>query len=391
MKKRLLALFMCMTMVLAATGCGSENKNSVDNTETESTENTESGMPTPDLAKYTFTYSDYVTLGEYTGIPVELSDSYEVADGAEVEYLEQLISTYGPFYTEDADKTVIEEGDIVNVNYVGKLDGVAFDGGSAENQLIDVSGNCSVSGSPYIDGFTTGLLGAEVGSEVDCDVTFPAEYHNADLAGKPVVFTFTVNSIQRELTLDDVDDTFAQEQFNVETVEEMYAMIKEGLTSNALYYKNLETEYVMRQHLFEICEVEIPADYFADLFDAYCDVIVYEQLDGDETQLEEFFSMYYGYTIDEMQQNFRESVQYEFILSAIAEKEGIGFDEAFFEEYVENAVAEGGYGNRETLYEIVGYGDAAYGEMYMENSSIWTKVLEKLEETAVITVAEPAE
>ena len=79
-----------------------------------------------------------------------------------------------------------------------------------------MSNNSSTSGSAYIDGFTDGLIGASVGDVIDSNVTFPDEYpNNPDLAGKEVVFTFTVNSIQKEVTMDTMDDEFALEQFGV--------------------------------------------------------------------------------------------------------------------------------------------------------------------------------
>ena len=137
------------------------------------------------------------------------------------DYFKQMFDNYGPFYTADPDKTTVEEGDIVNVDYVGKLDGTAFNGGTAQNQNIDVYQNASATGTGYIDGFTDGLKGASVGDVIDCDVTFPDDYGNTDLAGKAVVFTFTVNSIQKEMTIDDVDDAFAKEQFQVDTVDEI--------------------------------------------------------------------------------------------------------------------------------------------------------------------------
>ena len=105
--------------------------------------------------------------------------------------MEKIFTQGGPFYTADPDKTTVEEGDIVNVDYVGKLDGEAFSGGTAEDQNIDVSNNSSASGSGYIDGFTDGLIGASVGDVIDSNVTFPDEYpNNPDLAGKKLYYIY---------------------------------------------------------------------------------------------------------------------------------------------------------------------------------------------------------
>ena len=248
MKKRILAVLLCMSTVFAMTACGGSNGESVNNTES-----TETAMPMVDLAKYEVNYADYVTLADYSAIPVELSDTYEVTDEDVKQYVVDWFQYYGPFYVVDETKTVIGEGDIVDVSYVGKLDGVAFDGGSAENQIIDVSGNCAAGGgTTYIDGFTAGLLGAEVGSEIDCDVTFPENYGNEELAGKAVVFTFTVNSIQRPITFEEINDDFAKEYAGTENVNEMYEMVKEGLIEENTYYRIQEISTGIQEYLIAI-------------------------------------------------------------------------------------------------------------------------------------------
>lgn len=396
MKKRLLALLLCMTTVFAMTACGNSDGESVENTEVAGTESTEASMPVVDLAKYDFNYSEYVTLGDYSAIPVELSEAYEVTDEDVETYILEWFNYYGPFYVADETKTVIEEGDIVDVNYVGKLDGVAFDGGSAENQMIDVSGNCTADGSSaYIDGFTTGLLGAEVGTEVDCDVTFPENYGNADLAGKAVVFTFTVNSIQRPITFEEIDDTFAQNYAGTQSVDEMYTVVRAGLEEENAYYKMEEGNAAIQQYLLDTCTVDIPADYFADLMEAYRNTFIWQYCGGDETQLEEYLSTNYGYTVDQTEEEWREaltiSVKLDFILGTIAQEMGMELDTESYETELAEYVSYYSLESSEPLFESYGYGDVAYGEKRMKEMHLQSDLLEKLTETAVITIAEPVE
>ena len=189
-----------------------------------------------------------------------ITGDYDVDDQKVKDYFKQMFDNYGPFYTADPDKTTVEEGDIVNVDYVGKLDGTAFSGGTAQNQNIDVYQNASATGTGYIDGFTDGLKGASVGDVIDCDVTFPDDYGNTDLAGKAVVFTFTVNSIQKEMTIDDVDDAFAKEQFQVDTVDEMYDQIRSYMESSAEYSKQKDTTTAVQNYLIDNCEAEVPEE-----------------------------------------------------------------------------------------------------------------------------------
>ncbi len=84
----------------------------------------------------------------------------------------------------------VKDGDVVNIDYVGKKDGVAFDGGTASGYDLTIGSNS------FIDGFEEGLIGAELGETRDLNLTFPEQYHSADLAGADVVFTVTINSIK---------------------------------------------------------------------------------------------------------------------------------------------------------------------------------------------------
>ena len=401
MKRRLLALLMCAVCMLSMTACGTGNDEGTEIANgTEASDSvqvtTEDNMPSPELAKYSFTYSDYVTLGDYSAIPVELSEDYEITDEDVENYIKEWFNYYGPFYKADDTKTVIEAGDIVNVDYVGKLDGVAFDGGTAKDQNIDVSGNCSADGTTrYIDGFTAGLLGAEVGTTVDCDVTFPENYGSEDLAGKAVVFTFTVNAIQKEIAFEEIDDDFAVNNADASSVEEMYTMVHTGLTEQAAYYKADEQNTAVQTYLLDVCTVEIPADYFADLMDAYRAMFIYEYCDGDEASLEEFLSTNYGYTIEQAEESWRQALQIEvkleFILGAIAEELGITLNEEAYKTDLAEMLAYYGMTDETIVFESYGYGDAVFGEKRMKDMHIQSDVIEKLLETAIITIAKPEE
>lgn len=398
MKKRIVALLLCATTIFTMTACSKKDDTAEGTEVSANTESSEEAnpMPVPDLAKYSFTYSDYVTLGDYSAVPVELSESYEVTEEDVENFLVEWFTSNSPFYVADETKTVVEEGDIVNVNYVGKLDGVAFEGGSAENQTIDVSGNCSADGyTTYIDGFTTGLLGAKVGTEVDCDVTFPKDYQSTDLAGKAVVFTFTVNSIQRPMAYEEIDDAFAAEYAGEDSVEAMYDVVRTSLVNEADYYKASEMNSDIQEYLLDVCTVEIPADYFADLLNAYHDVFVYTNCDGDESKLEEFLSTNYGYTVEEAEQMWTEAlkmeVQMEFILGAIAEKEGITLDQEAYESDLADLLSYYGLTSTDTIFQTYGYGDLVYGEMRMKNMHVQSQIIDMLKENAVVTVAEPSE
>lgn len=387
MKKKLVTLLLSAMMVVSVVGCGFEEGEKVAET-TEATETAASEACAS--AAFDLKASDYVTLCDYENIDITISGDYEMSDEALETYITSWMDYSGPFLREVTDRTVIEEGDIVNLDYVGKLDGVAFDGGTAEDQNIDVYNNASVDGTTYIDGFTDGIKGASVGDVVDCDVTFPENYGNADLAGKAVVFTFTINSIQEPMAWDDFDDAYVSEKLGVETVEDLRTQLQQGLSDQLDYYKWYEISNQTQDYLMDNCTVEIPEDYLAARVADYKKQFVDYYCSGDESQLETVVSTYFGNTVEEMEASWKEeqesSIQLELILSAIADEMGLEFNEEEYASYAENMISSGGYESEKAMYELFGYGDAAYGERYMKNVYVCNLALEELVNNVQVTV-----
>lgn len=391
MKKKVVALLLSTMMAMTVIGCGDNKDTKEDVAETEAVETTETGeTPAYESRAFDLNAADYVTLCDYHNMEIAIDGDYEVTDQDVEEYFAQLFSTYGPFYTEDETKTTIGEGDIVNVDYVGKLDGEAFEGGTAENQNIDVYNNSAAGGTTgYIEGFTEGLKGASVGDVIDCDVTFPEDYQAENLAGKPVVFTFTVNSIQKEMTLEDVDDSFAKEQFNVDTVEEMYAQMRTHLESAAESSKLSDTYSAIQNYLLENCTVDIPEDYLSARVNDYETQFVQSNVSGDASALEDYLSTNYGMTLDEAREEWKsgmeQNISLEFIMETIAEKENVTLDEDGYSTYIQNLVSSNGFASEEDLYKNYGYNDAAYGEKYLRQIYVDNLALEKVKENVKVT------
>ncbi|MGN0349914.1 MAG: trigger factor [Roseburia sp.] len=397
MKKWKIALLLTAMTVFAA-GCGNKNADNVEGTEAISgTEAGETASVESASRKFAdLKGSDYVKLPDYSAIPITLTGDYTVQEGAEKEYLKELFTSYGPFYTEDKTKKTVGEGDIVNVDYVGKLDGTAFSGGTAENQNIDVYNNSAAGGgNGYIDGFTEKLKGASVGDVIDADVTFPGDYGNTELAGKAVVFTFTVNSIQKEMTVDDIDDAFAKEQFGVDTVEEMNRSILEYLESAAETRKKQDTATAIQDYLYENSEVEVPKEYLDARLSDYRRKVIETYCSNDEANLEEYASTYFGKTVEELEAYWKESMEQniamELIMDAVVEEMGITHDEADYEEYAQLMADNVAYGSVENMYMMYGYDDVVYGEQYLRDLYLYENALTKLMETAVVEYAPAAE
>lgn len=142
----------------------------------------------------------------------------------------------------ETDHAVVSEYDVVSANFVGKLDGVAFDNGSAENVKI------TVGAGGYIPGFEDGFIGMAVGETKDVPVTFPEDYGNTELAGKDVVFTLTVNEILGTMVYpEELTDAMVQEIFydgSCTNVAECRDLIRDLMTENNVWTFVTENYYI---------------------------------------------------------------------------------------------------------------------------------------------------
>ncbi|MDO4710550.1 MAG: trigger factor [Peptostreptococcaceae bacterium] len=189
-----------------------------------------------------------VKLGEYKGLEVSKVES-EVTD-------EDIDHEIGHMLENNARLVAIEDrpvkdGDIILFDFLGKVDGVAFDGGKAENYELTVG-----SGS-FIPGFEEQLVGLEIGQEKDIEVRFPEEYHSEDLKGKDAVFTVKVNEI-KEKQIPALDDDFVAEATEFETVEELRKSIADDMKNKKAEYAQNAMRNEVVSKLADVAEVEIP-------------------------------------------------------------------------------------------------------------------------------------
>lgn len=161
-----------------------------------------------------------VTLGEYKGLEVPKSNVEVTEEDIQKEIDKERENNSR---TIDVDDRAVENGDMIKLDFDGSVDGVPFEGGKAENYDLTVG-----SGS-FIPGFEEQLVGAQIGSDVDVKVTFPEDYHAAELAGKEAVFKCKVNAIKVK-ELPEADDDFAQDVSEFDTLAEYKEDIKKKLT-----------------------------------------------------------------------------------------------------------------------------------------------------------------
>ncbi|MDO4262360.1 MAG: trigger factor [Eubacteriales bacterium] len=189
-----------------------------------------------------------VVLGEYKGVQVEK---------APVEVLDEEIDAEIAKERENNSRTVtvddraVAQGDMVSLDFEGFVDGVAFEGGKGENYDL------TIGSGTFIPGFEDQLVGAEIGKELDVNVTFPEEYGAKELAGKAAVFKCKVNGIKVK-ELPEVDDEFAQEVSEFDTLDEYKADIKAKLLKEKEDEAAKAKEDAVIQKIIDGAQMEIP-------------------------------------------------------------------------------------------------------------------------------------
>ncbi len=179
--KKLLALALCAGLTVTAfTGCGAKK---TEKKETKA-EKTEKKAEDPFIKEA----ASYIDLAEYKTITLKTSEIDEKLQSQ----IDSMLAASASY--EQIKKGKVKDGDTVNIYYVGKMDGEAFEGGSCTEESMPSGYDLTIGSNSFIDGFEDALIGKTIGKTYDIDVTFPKEYkNNPDLAGKPAVFTVTLN------------------------------------------------------------------------------------------------------------------------------------------------------------------------------------------------------
>ena len=194
---------------------------------------------------------DYVMLPGYQEITVQRSE-LEISDEEVDEYIESLLADEQTLNTDES--LVVKEGDSINLDYVGSIDGVEFDGGST----MGMGASIVVGQANYIEGFESQLVGHHVGESFDIEVTFPEDYGNEELNGKDAVFAITLNGIYEDAVF---DDDFVKEHFSNEasTAKEYIQNYKDSK-----FEENLTT-YVQNYLLYNSRILDYPESYVKGL------------------------------------------------------------------------------------------------------------------------------
>ena len=189
-----------------------------------------------------------VTLGEYKGVEVKKEHTLVTEDDVNAEIEKERNKQAAEVSVDDR---AVAEGDTVNLDYSGSVDGVKFAGGTAEGQTLKIGSHT------FIPGFEEQMVGMNIGEEKDLNVTFPTEYHAPDLAGKEAVFHVKVNGIT-ETQLPALDDDFAKDISEFDTLDAYKADVRAKLEAQAAERDNNAFTNAVIEKVMANATVEIP-------------------------------------------------------------------------------------------------------------------------------------
>ena len=393
MKKRMIALLLCMTTVFAMTGCGNGSQKGTEAATESSVQETYNG---PSSAQMDIDLSKQVTkLADYKGIDVTITGDYDVTDEQVNERTLAFLNYRGVKGAEVKDRDTVQDGDLVLVDYTGYHNDEAFDGGSATDVMIDVSNNCEATQQTgYIDGFSDGLIGAKVGEKTSSDVKFPDEYsNNPDLAGEMTTFKFKVKGIYKALTLDDLTDAQVKENFSdaqIETKEDLIKNVRAMMESQASSSKSQDTVNKVQTYMLDNSEVTIPDDYLEARLAEYQAQFTRDNV-GETQTLEEYLTAN-NTTLEDQQKNWRTSlekqIKLEFIFGRIAELEGLEIDQDKYEQFIDYIISSGNseLSTESAIYDYYGNGNKEDGKKNLKRLYLTNDALSFVVENANVTV-----
>lgn len=366
-KKKFIAMLLISASIMAFAGCGSETVSEDDATVSENSVSIEeSGWDILD-----FDASEYVTLGEYTNLNVNYVVPTVSDEDVEM-YAMELVQDnveYSPIEDRAA-----QNGDFINIDFTGTLNGEEFDGGSAE-QYEFVLGN-----DEFLADFEANLLGKNAGETFTFSMTFPEDYDD-ELGGKEVEFTVTLNSISEAL-IPEYTDEFVAEVTGYTSIEEYEDSIREEL----LYSVEEENAYTAAEEalslaienatingypedLFNACLTETEGSYaeYAEMFDM---------------DLEQFMSeLMEGQTLEDVTEEWVKEI---LVTQAIAQAENLTLSQDDYLLEVEGLASEYEY---DSVKQFI----ADYGKVSVSTTFIYNNVLDFLYSNAnVIEVTDEA-
>ena len=371
MKKRFVVVFLALALAVFSAGCGGENTSSSDVQSTSSSASSTSDTSSTAEVVYEEDVSSFVKLGKYKGIEVSKIDTTVTNEEIEAQIktdMEDVATS-----SEITDGTV-ENGDIVNIDYKGMIDGEAFEGGTAEGADLTIGSH------RFIDDFEEQLIGMKKGEKKTITVTFPDPYTpNTDMSGKDADFDVTINKITR-LTYPELTDDVVAEISDEKTVEDYKAAVKENLQlqkeNTALSQKKSSVWATVSENAtIESYPEQEVEDYANRMIQYYKDMVAQMGM-----EFSDYLQNYMGIT----EETFASQAQLEaegwvgnyLLARAIAKEEGITVNDEEYQKNLQDLVDAGQFTSLEAAENV-------YGENIWKGNFLIEKVVEFVVENAV--------
>ncbi|MDD4503858.1 MAG: trigger factor [Clostridiaceae bacterium] len=271
------------------------------------------------IFKAVVTVKPEVVLGQYKGIEAEKKE-YNVTDEDVNKEIETMREKNARLV--EVNDRPVKNGDITIIDFKGFVDDNQFEGGTSENF------NLEIGSGQFIPGFEEQLVGAELGKEVDVNVQFPEEYKSEELAGKPALFKVTVKEI-KEKQLVDLDDEFAKDVSEFDTIEELKADIRKKKEEQAKRLEKQQYEDEVINKIVENATVDIPEV----MVDAQVNIMLRDfdyQLRYQGLNLEAYLK-YMNMDMDKLKESYKDvakgRVKSQLVLEKVAEVEGVAATE----------------------------------------------------------------
>ncbi len=268
-----------------------------------------------------------VTLGKYKGVELKKVE-YKVTDKDVEDEINHMAEHNSRKIT--VEDRPAKDQDIVNINFDGSVDGEHFEGGKADNYDLTIGSHS------FIEGFEDQIVGMKIGEEKDINVTFPKEYFEKKLAGKPAVFHVKLNSISVK-ELPKIDDEFAKDVSEFDTLEELKKSIKDKKQKENEEKTKTETENAAIDAVIKDTKIDIP-DGMVDLEIDQMEDDINQRLQYQGLSLEQYLKMM-GKTEADLRKEYREdaikNIQTRLILEKIVEQEKIKEDEKYIKDELE--------------------------------------------------------
>ncbi|MBR3786114.1 MAG: trigger factor [Firmicutes bacterium] len=321
-----------------------------------------------------YNFDEYVKVGEYKGL--EYKEIKVSVSDAEVEK-EIKDRLKGASETVAVEEGIVEDGDVINVAFEGKIDGKTFEGGSSDSYDI------TVGTTPMIDGFVEGLVGKEVGETVTLDLQFPEDYGKEDLNGKDVVFTVTINSKKVE-KIPEYNLDFVKSNSKYESLADYEAAVKEELLAEKREEKETDVQGVLWEQIVEDSELIKYPEEKNEMMDTTLNS--FKTAAANAGKEWDAYLKELGYTEEELMTQITSyaetKVFQELIIYAIADAEGLEVTNEEYEAYMQDVLTQSGY-DEESFEQYYGTTIEEYCKQEgLRSSMLLNKVMDKVMEYA---------